>query len=76
MTSTGVVRQQPSNSVLQRGKGRAGERGLNRSVVQTNLLLEPEEHKVVVLKAVLVLVTTGDFGTTLVVVLVVLETVV
>lgn len=45
MTSTGVVRQQASNSVLQRGKGRAGEGGLDRSVVQTDLLLEPEEHQ-------------------------------
>ena len=44
MTGAGVVWQQASNGVLQGGKGRAGEGVLNRSVVQTNLLLEPEEH--------------------------------
>jgi len=42
VTGAGVVGQQASHSVPQCGKGRAGERALNGSVVQTKLLLEPE----------------------------------
>lgn len=45
MTSAGVVRQQASDGVLQRGEGRAGERALNRRVVQTDPLLKPEERE-------------------------------
>lgn len=45
MTGAGVIWQHASHSVLQCGKGRAGEGGLNLSMVQTNLLLEPEEHE-------------------------------
>lgn len=44
MTCTGVIRQQASDGVLQRGKGWAGEGGVDCSVVQTDLLLEPEQH--------------------------------